>query len=94
MSKSRKLRVLAVYRLGANLRGRTWLVPAHLRRVRYGMLERELRVWPKHCGCGRSWTKVEWSTLHRVGVLDAGGERLELRQCACESTIAVPVVLS
>ena len=62
----------------------------HLRRVRFGMFDRERYVWPKRCGCGRAWTEVEWSTLRSLGVLEAGGERLELRQCACRSTIAVP----
>jgi len=39
----------------------------------------------KRCGCGRTHTRAEWLTLPFVG-LSYG---LELRNCACGSTIAV-----
>ena len=91
MSSSRKLRVVAVYRLGANPKGRSWRNQEHVRRARLGLLVRSFQEWPKRCACGRAWTESDWSTLRHVGVLDLGGDRLDLRQCTCESTIAVPI---
>ena len=89
MSTMSKLGIIAVYRPGANPRGRSWLRPSHLRRGRFGLQARQ--EWPKECGCGRAWSRSAWASLLRVGVFDLGSDRLELRQCACLSTIAVPL---
>lgn len=43
----------------------------------------------KVCGCGRPYTRSGWDRLPYVGVQDDGVERLELRNCACGSTICV-----
>jgi DNA-binding response OmpR family regulator len=45
----------------------------------------------KHCGCGRVYDADSWRELPWVCEMDNGrdvGERLELRQCACKSTLA------
>jgi CheY-like chemotaxis protein len=45
----------------------------------------------KRCGCGRVYDEDTWSALKLVGEIDNGrdvGERLELRQCQCKSTLA------
>jgi DNA-binding response OmpR family regulator len=45
----------------------------------------------KRCGCGRVYNRETWTALGIVGEIDNGrdvGERLELRQCACKSTLA------
>jgi hypothetical protein len=60
------------------------------------------REFPKQCGrCGRAYNPVQWRTLAYVGVqsmLDEGGqeglERLELRNCACGSTLCLHQVLA
>jgi hypothetical protein len=38
-----------------------------------------------------SYGRAEWEALPLVGGQDDGVERLELRQCACTSTIAIVV---
>lgn len=44
------------------------------------------------CSCGRSYTRDSWSCLPPAGILDYGdGRPLELRNCACRSTISVEV---
>jgi hypothetical protein len=43
----------------------------------------------KVCGCGRQYSKSNWEELPLCGVTDDGVERIELRQCVCESTIAI-----
>jgi len=42
------------------------------------------------CACGKSYTIREWERLERRGDMDSGvkGVRLELRDCACRSTIS------
>lgn len=45
-------------------------------------------AWPKACGCGRSYTEHEWSLLKFVGSMQDDDPPLELRNCACGSTIA------
>jgi CheY-like chemotaxis protein len=45
----------------------------------------------KRCGCGRVYDADSWQSLARLCEMDNGrgvGERLELRQCACKSTLA------
>jgi CheY-like chemotaxis protein len=45
----------------------------------------------KHCGCGRVYDAESWRELTWLSEMDNGrdvGERLELRQCACKSTLA------
>jgi CheY-like chemotaxis protein len=45
----------------------------------------------KHCACGRSYDAATWAALPWVGEIDNGrevGERMELRDCPCGSTIA------
>jgi len=47
----------------------------------------------KECRCGRRYLSWSWAELPLVGYLpngqDAAGEVLELRNCACGSTIAM-----
>ena len=45
----------------------------------------------KRCGCGRVYDSESWQKLARLAEMDNGrgvGERLELRQCPCKSTLA------
>jgi CheY-like chemotaxis protein len=45
----------------------------------------------KRCDCGRVYDSGAWSALRKVGDIDNGrevGERLELRNCECLSTLA------
>jgi DNA-binding response OmpR family regulator len=45
----------------------------------------------KSCRCGRRYDRDSWLALRFVGEVDNGreaGERLELRQCLCNSTLA------
>lgn len=47
----------------------------------------------KTCGCGRHHTAEEWLALTHRGEMDNGedlGRMLELRDCECGSTIALP----
>lgn len=49
------------------------------------------QVWPKRCEtCGRLHTAEEWAQLALIGHVDRGDFRLELRNCECGSTGAVP----
>lgn len=43
----------------------------------------------KTCGCGATHDVFEWLQLRRVGVQECSYAPLELRDCACLSTIAV-----
>lgn len=43
----------------------------------------------KKCGCGREHTKEDWKQLPLVGVMQE--DFLELRNCPCGSTIALPL---
>jgi hypothetical protein len=46
----------------------------------------------KHCKCGQSYSLDAWRRLLYVGVQDDGnGGMLELRNCACLSTISVRI---
>ena len=46
--------------------------------------------YPKQCACGRCYSRDEWRTLPLVGHQRYElGLRLELRNCACKSTIAI-----
>lgn len=46
----------------------------------------------KRCGCGRLYTAEAWQALPYVGVQRLDDEPdLELRNCACGSTLAIPV---
>lgn len=45
----------------------------------------------KRCDCGRIYDSGAWRALEKVGEIDNGrevGERIELRNCACLSTLA------
>jgi DNA-binding response OmpR family regulator len=45
----------------------------------------------KRCSCGRIYDWPTWGALQFVGEIDNGrevGERLELRQCVCKTTLA------
>ncbi len=48
-------------------------------------------VWPKVCGCGRTFTKGEWKKLPLVGRHTDYVETIEMRNCSCGSTISQPV---
>ena len=53
--------------------------------------------WPKRCGCGREHDRAAWAELPFVGVFEDSvvtedhpeAETLEMRNCACGSTITV-----
>jgi len=45
----------------------------------------------KKCGCGREYNAADWRELEYVGASDDGVESIELRNCACGSTLAVNV---
>lgn len=47
---------------------------------------------PKRCSCGRVHDAEAWARLPYRGVHDDGTERIELRHCACLSTIGVVLV--
>ncbi len=51
-------------------------------------------AWPKQCGCGCSYTEHEWALLKFVGTMVDDVESCELRNCACGSTIAMPIDLA
>jgi hypothetical protein len=42
----------------------------------------------KRCGCGRVHDAAAWAGLEPVGTWDDGVEVLELRNCACGSSLA------
>lgn len=44
---------------------------------------------PKRCACGRVHDAYAWAALPYVGIQDGDGYALELRGCACGSTLAV-----
>lgn len=48
-------------------------------------------IFPKRCACGRVWWREAWMMLEYVGIMDDGVDRIELRQCACGSTISMLV---
>jgi hypothetical protein len=49
---------------------------------------------PKVCGrCARSFTQAEWAALPLLGVQVFPDEKLELRNCPCGSTLAVPLLV-
>lgn len=48
-----------------------------------------LRLFPKECACGASWSADAWLALASLGIMDDGVDRLELRSCTCGSTIAM-----
>jgi hypothetical protein len=43
----------------------------------------------KRCGCGRVHGTLAWADLRFVGVMEHAGRLLELRNCACGSTLGV-----
>jgi hypothetical protein len=43
------------------------------------------------CGCGRTYTREEWDALPALGIETYGHRTLDHRQCACGSTLALPV---
>ncbi|HLK36054.1 MAG TPA: hypothetical protein VKU41_04830 [Polyangiaceae bacterium] len=43
----------------------------------------------KVCSCGRPFDHAQWMKLPFAGVLDGDGEKLDLRNCSCHSTIAL-----
>jgi hypothetical protein len=54
--------------------------------------ESDMRRAPfKRCGCGLVYSRAAWGGLPKVGTMSYRGERVELRQCACCSTIAALV---
>lgn len=44
---------------------------------------------PKQCGCGRAHSVAQWAVLPLCGRQDDGVDVLELRNCACGSTLAI-----
>jgi hypothetical protein len=46
----------------------------------------------KRCACGQEYSAEEWRDLPLVGTMDDGeGGLLELKNCACKSTMSQPV---
>ncbi len=45
-------------------------------------------AWPKRCKCGLSYDEHTWKCLEYVGVHEDDAVSLELRNCACGSTLA------
>lgn len=45
----------------------------------------------KQCGCGANHDPFAWSRLPFVGVMADEEETIELRNCACGSTLAIEV---
>ncbi len=43
----------------------------------------------KSCGCGRSYDPEEWKGLAKCGVVKDPLGDLEMRNCACGSTLAI-----
>lgn len=45
----------------------------------------------KACGCGRHFTRAEWDAIPSLGLMlsDRDGFELNLKNCACGSTISV-----
>lgn len=50
--------------------------------------------WPKACACGAIWWPARFRALVYVGEWAFEGESLELRNCVCGSTIAIPAGVS
>src|SRR5262245_3998752 len=48
--------------------------------------------FPFRCGCGRPYTRRAWAKLPYVGRARLGGYHLELRNCACGTSMSVRVV--
>lgn len=54
------------------------------------------KVWPKYCpNCGRPIKKGSWDKLDMKGTMpinsrDRDSEKIQLRNCSCGSTLAVP----
>lgn len=47
---------------------------------------------PKRCGCGATHTAKQWAALPLLTeAWELEGERLQLRGCACGSTLAIVV---
>lgn len=44
---------------------------------------------PKACGCGLEHDYFAWSRLPYLGVMGDAHEAIELRNCACGSTLAI-----
>ncbi len=49
-------------------------------------------LFPKTCACGRVHSREAWSLAPLLGTWELGEEVLELRNCACGSTMAIPVI--
>lgn len=46
-------------------------------------------AWPKRCKCGRSFDALAWAELPYIGEIPEERAPIEMRNCACGSTIAV-----
>jgi len=48
--------------------------------------------WPKHCGCGSTYSQEEWIKLPYLARWEIeGGPTHELRHCHCHTTLAIDV---
>ncbi len=45
--------------------------------------------WPKICACGKAWSQLDWYTLRAIGPFPENAPELELRECACGSTLSM-----
>jgi hypothetical protein len=51
----------------------------------------EVFGWPKTCACGRRYERHDWLRLAYIGVMRLfHDEALDLRNCACGSTLSAP----
>ncbi len=53
-----------------------------------------VHAWPKTCHCGKSYDARTWRHLSYVGTISYAEDDLELRNCTCHSTLAVPIEMS
>ena len=59
------------------------------------LLDLRPRMWRgpivARCGCGRVFTARQWARLECRGVMEDDVETVELRQCVCDNTLALPL---
>jgi hypothetical protein len=64
------------------------------RQVHVADTDGEKTVWPKRCNCcGASYSRDDWASLPLIGIQrdEYGAPELELRNCACGSTLSIEV---
>jgi hypothetical protein len=51
-----------------------------------------MNEWPKICPCGCAYTEHEWKMLLLIGTMVDEVEAIELRNCKCDTTLAVEIL--